>query len=195
MDFDAIQSYFRTLCKSYYVAYKQLKRLKKECDKVIKESPGNELTEIRNLQKLCLSEEHSKKYLSANFSKQELAKEEEELSKKSAECREKFKKIEYEFEKWNENREKLMEAIIKAMETIRSYNYEITVKSKAEVIVLIDLCKRKGCFVEIASNDEAMKLFPKKDKLCAAFLEAYLKNQYYKIGLLYRDNIRLRVLP
>lgn len=198
MDFEAIQSYFRTLCKAYYIAYKQLKRLKSEYRKLLKTCPANELQEIRRLQNLCLSKENSKKYLSANFSKEELAKQEEVLTRKLEKYRKKEEEIRSEYSTWDMQREKLMEAIIKVVYTIEELQmkdkecYKIVIKSEEEVIVLIDFCHKEG-HVEIASkNTEDIKLFPKKNKLCVDFLKAYLNNQYNIIKYsLYRDYVRL----
>lgn len=199
MDFEAIQSYFRTLCKAYYIAYKQLKRLKSEYEKLLKTCPENELQEIRRLQNLCLSKENSKKYLSTNFSKEELAKQEKVLTRKLEEYRKKEKEIRSEYTTWDIHREKLMEAIIKVVNTIKKLQmedkeqYKIVIKSEEEVIVLIDVCYKEGN-VGIASKDtEDIKLFPKKNKLCVDFLEAYLNDRYYEINWLYRNHVRLMV--
>lgn len=200
MNFEAIQSYFRTLCKAYYIAYKQLKRLRSEYRKLLlKTYPENELQEIHRLQNLCLSKENSKKYLSANFSKEELAKQEEVLTRKLEEYRKKEEEIRSEYFIWDVHREKLMGEIIELVNTIKKLQmkdkeqYKIVIKSEEEVIVLIDLCYKEG-IVGIASKDtEDIKLFPKKNKLCVYFLEAYLNNQYNVIKCLYRDYVRQRL--
>lgn len=192
MNKEAIESYFRSLCKLYYIAYEQMKRLEKEKDELNQTYPGDDLDEIHKLQQLCLSEEQSKKYLSPDFSEEELAKEEAQLSKILEEYLKKEEKIDIEYVEWKERKERIMNLIVEVVQAINDEEekdnkyYKISITSREEVIVLINLCIRKRFIVEIFSKDkESIDVFPTEDELCKKFLEAYLENNYKKVWDLY----------
>ena len=49
MDKKALQSYFKSLCDSFYIAYKQVKRLEKQQDELEETEPCSELEIVNKL--------------------------------------------------------------------------------------------------------------------------------------------------
>lgn len=58
MEQDALQSYFESLCNSFYIAYTQVKRLEREEDELYNSTPSeSELDMVKGLLKMYEDEE------------------------------------------------------------------------------------------------------------------------------------------
>lgn len=176
MDKKALQSYFKSLCDSFYIAYKQVKRLEKQQDELEETEPCSELEIVNKLLEMIDENEHWNKYITQNFSEDGLRKRKDELEQALEEYKNKSNELECKLKKWVVNYKKIAEAIALAITTIEDNDCSIIVTSEKEVIALMNFFSGKG--VEnhrvINNEEENVKLFPSGNEMCNEFYAAYV---------------------
>lgn len=177
MDQYTLQSYFKSICNSFYIAYIQVKRLEKLEDELESICPENELELVKNLLKISVPEELQQKYMSSKYSKEELLekrKEELELAKK--EYDEKCKELQDPKWLWNELLWKTAgRSITILLKQIKEEDFSVIVTSKEEIIALMAFFR--GVSVEeyriINTDEQCLKSFPTGEKMYEEFFSAY----------------------
>lgn len=148
-----LQSYFKSLCNSFYIAYEQVKRLEKEESKYI--------TYKYSLEELQQREQLEDK-------KREYDREIEELNK----IREKLNGIR---SYWVDNMWQDFEAIKSVLYTIQGYGFSIIITTKAEIYALIRFFygRKVKQYPIINIEKEYRKAFSDGEELYDDFIFAY----------------------
>ena len=181
----ALQSYFKSLCNSYMIAYSQVKRLEEEKEELGKDFPREELSLVENLlelSKLSTSATLKEKYVEQKFSQEELEKRKEALKIQKEIYETEKEKIERQLKFWSDKMWDKVENIIALLYRIRAEGFSIIITSEAEIVALMAVFRRESNGMKefasiINTNEEYLRSFPTSG-LCLSFLRAYgLKNE------------------
>lgn len=180
MEQEVLQSYFKSICNSFYIAYEQVKRLEIEEYKLEDSDPYEELKLVENLIKISVPEELEKKYMTPKYSKEELKKRKEELElakkKYEADCEE--LKLPNWF--WGTILWDICgKSISLVLQQIKKENFSIIVTSKEEIIALMAFFRGHTVneYDIINTDAQYLELFPTGEKMYEEFLQAYLKEK------------------
>lgn len=175
-----LQSYFTSLCKSFYIAYRQVKRLEKEKDELEETGPQDELEVINQLLGMPDEDPYWQKYVTQNCSKEELKARKEELEKSLEEYEEKKKKLEYVRSEWGRNYNKMVKAIEVLIITINDNELSITISSKEEITALMYFFREHNVsdYKVINTDEKSLKSFPAGKKKYQEFYQAYCLKDY-----------------
>ena len=183
-----IQSYFKTLCDVYYIAYENKNRILKRDEELKAFDRKTELTVIEKLKQLELTEVIKKKYFSEDFSKTELEVIQEQLRKEQEYYMKEKEKINKEFSYWKEQMAGTEKQLIETIKKVVERGYYLIITSKKQIIPLISLFYKneiKGIrFINL--EEELLRLYPVGDVLCEEFFKAYSSEDYEIIIELYR---------
>lgn len=171
-----LQSYFKSLCNTFYLAYLQVKRLEKEDEKLACKCKLEEIGTIECLLDMqASSRDIQNKYFTSKYSTEELEKEKEKLEREEAKYEEQQGKLEKEKRLWAERMWQEEERIERIVTQINDRGYSIIVTRKEEVYALILVYgKRSAKECPIINIDEQYKeYFPSGEKLYEDFLVAY----------------------
>ena len=177
MDQCTLQSYFKSICNSFYIAYIQVKRLEKLEDELESICPEKELELVKNLLEISVPEELQQKYMASKYSKEELLekrKEELELAKK--EYDEKCKELQEPKWLWNELLWKTAgRSIALVLKQIKEEDFSVIVTSKEEIIALMAFFRGKSVkeYRIINTDEQYLKSFPTGEKMYEEFYAAY----------------------
>lgn len=176
MDQYTLQSYFKSVCNSFYIVYENVKRLEKEMDELESTCPNEELKMVKSCLQVYKSEEWQQKYIIQKYSKEELVKRNEELevAKKKYEVR--YKELYFASQFWRETlwwREK--RNIDTILNEIRRSYFSVIVTRKEEIIALMAYFENHhiGRYGIINTNEQYIKSFPTGEKMYEEFLAAY----------------------
>lgn len=176
MDQYTMQSYFKSLCNSFYIAYIQLKRLEKLEEELKSSCPNEELEMVERCLKVYELEEWQQKYITQKYSKEELEKRKEELELAKKEYDEKCKELQEA--EWLGDEllwEKIGKNITFVLKQIKEKNFSIIVTSKEEIIALMAFFMIHDLRIyQIINIDERyLKSFPTGEKMYEDFYAAY----------------------
>lgn len=176
MEQEVLQSYFKSLCNSFYIAYSQVKRLEKEMDELDSTCPDEELKTVKSCLKVYELEEWQQKYIVQKYSKEELEKRKEELELAKKEYDGKFKELEWTYMFWNNSLwEGGVKNIFRLLGTIKDYNFSIIVTNREEIIALMAFFRERSVkkYRIINTDKEYLKSFPTGEKMYEDFFTAY----------------------
>lgn len=176
MDQYTLQSYFKSLCNSFYIAYKQVKRLEKEMDELDSTCLDEELEMVKSCLQVYKTEEWQQKYIIQKYSKEELEKRKEELEQTKKEYDEKCKELERSYRFWNNSLwEGEAKNIWRLLGTIKEENFSVIVTNKEEVIALMAFFRERSVeeYRIINTDEQCLKSFPTGEKMYEEFFSAY----------------------
>lgn len=187
---DALQSYFKSLCNSFYIAYAEVKRLEKElqeADSTVEEENLEKVKEVLTAMRDTESPIH--KYISFKNTEEELETEKAELELIIHQKDEKTKNIEEEKNPWSKWMRDLREQIYRTLLQIKREKQTIIVTSKEEVYALMLIYRKEGLIDVLKIEEEYLTAFPKSDKVCSNFLEIYLSKNTERMKEFCKENI------
>lgn len=168
MEQDELQSYFKSLCDSFYIADQQEDRLdkekrKKECDE--------DLEMIDFLLYCTIAKEVQNKYISLKYSRKELRKERKRLEK----IQQEYNVLSNKCSMWGRKKYRTLDEIVKIVTEIRNRNYSVIITSEAELHALIYFYATHSVreYPIINVDEQCMKDFPKENAMYTDFLAAY----------------------
>ena len=178
MDEYTLQSYFKSLCNSCYIAYKQLVRLEEEMDELNSTCPDEELEMVKSCLQVYKSEEWQQKYIMQKYSKEELEKRKEELELAEKEYDEKCEKLDRPKQIWSNLFWKNVKNIAEILAIIKENYFSIIVTSKEEVIALMAFFKDHDLsnYRIINTDEQYLRSFPTGEKMYEDFYAAYCLN-------------------
>lgn len=182
-----LQSYFKSLCNSFYIAYEQVKRLEKEEDALSENYNEEDLEMVKNLLDISVADSTQNKYITYKYSREELEKEKERLEAKEQEFGRKIKELGEIRSYWATNMWQDFEDIKNVLYKIKDNGFSIIVTTKAEIYALIRFyyyCNVKN-YPIINMDEQCRQAFPTGEELYDDFLLAY-KEALDKNG---RENI------
>lgn len=180
-----LQSYFKSLCNSYMIAYSQAKRLEEEKKELRKDFPYEELALVESLlalSQLSTSTTLKEKYVEQKFSQEELEKRKEKLKMQKEAYGVEKEQIEWQLEFWNDKMRDIRKHITNLLYRMKTESFSIIITSEAEIVVLMAVFSRESNAMEkfasiLNTNEEYLKSFPTSE-LCQSFFRAYqLKNE------------------
>lgn len=177
-----LQSYFKSLCNSFYIAYKQVKRLKKLEEELESTCPYEELKLVENLLEISVPEELEQKYMASKYSKEELEKKKEELELAKKEYDEKCKELEEPKRFWGELLwKKGMSSIASVLKQIDEVNFSVIVTNKEEIIALMAFFREYSVkeYRIINTDEQYLKSFPTGRKMYEEFFATYCLEDDY----------------
>lgn len=171
---EILQSYFESVCQSFYIAYTQVKRLEAK-DKELKEKyPKEELEAVNLLLDNSIPESLRKEM--GLWSDEKLEEKKKEYEQLEEEYKQKSKELERPMIFWDsqlwEKSDKQIESIILEM---KKQEFSIIVTSKVHIVALMAHFKSERLQDNeiIDVSEEALSLFP-QDEMSQEFLKAYL---------------------
>lgn len=170
-----LQSYFKSLCNSLYIAYEQVKRLEKEEEALTNNYNEEDLEMVNNLLEISVADSTQNKYITYKYSYEELEKEKERLEAEEQEFDRKTEELEKIRSYWSDNMWKDFEAIKSVLYTIKDNGFSIIVTTKAEIYALIRFyctCNVKD-YPIINMEEEYRQVFPTVEELSDDFIFAY----------------------
>ena len=177
MDRYTLQSYFKSLCNSFYIAYAEVKRLEKECDETDSTSEVETLEAIEKvLATMKNTEDPAHKYIDFKYTETELETEKARLDEIVLQKDQESKSLGKEIGVWNEWLWNLKNTIFKVLLQISRNNQKIIVTSKEEVYALMFVYRSEGLINVLNTEEQYLTSFPKGDKVCSSFLEFYLSD-------------------
>lgn len=173
-----LQSYFKSLCNSFYIAYRQVKRLEREIEELETTSKEQELEMIETMEPFYEREieEELQKYISLKCSKEEWQKERERLQTFQEDYRRKHAKLERKCEAWADLMKENQYRIESIIQRIKKNKYSVIITSEAELYALIafyDSYPAKR-YPIIKEKEQYKEEFSTEGTLYKDFLNAYL---------------------
>lgn len=170
-----LQSYFKSLCNSFYIAYEQVKRLEKEKKALVNDYNEEDLEMVKSLLEISVADSTQNKYITYKYSYEELEKEKERLEAEDQEFDRKIDELEKIRSYWSDNMREDFEAIKSVLYTIKDNGFSIIVTTKAEVYALMRFYYDHLVedYEVINMKEEYRQAFPTGEKLYADFLYAY----------------------
>lgn len=157
-----LQSYFKSLCNSFYIAYAEKKRLEKkleEADLTVGEKALKEAEKAR-------------------------------LKDSVFEINKKYYEQESAVGEWAERLINLESMLWKDLVRISRNKQKIIVTSKEEVYAIMYVYAKDAAVPRVLNIEEQYLMsFPKDDKLCSSFLTVYLGGDEGKIKKFCKENI------
>lgn len=149
-----LQSYFKSLCNSFYIAYEQVKRLGKELD--ILRHAYNE-----------------REY----YNKEELEKNKERLEIEEQEYKVKSKELGKVLRIWLDRISKMYQEIVSTISIIRNNKFSIIITTKEEIYALMCFysrwCQPVTEYPIVNMEEEFRQVFPTGEKVYEDFRYAY----------------------
>lgn len=171
-----LQSYFESLCNSFYIAYSQVKRLEKLDEELESTCLDEELKMVKSCLQVYKSEEWQQKYIMQKYSKEELEKRKEELEQAKKKYDEKCKELKglRDF-CWDELFWKNVKDIEAILFKIIRNKFSIIITSKEEIIALMAFFgdNSVGRYRIINTDEQCLKSFPTGEKMYEDFYAAY----------------------
>lgn len=187
---DTLQSYFKSLCNSFYIAYAEVKRLEEELEKVDSTVEEKNLEKVKEvLTAMRDTESPIYKYISFKYTETELELEKAELELIIHQKYEKIKNIEEEKSPWSKWMWDLRGQIYRTLLQIKREKQTIIVTSKEEVYALMLIYREEGLINVLEIKEEYLTSFPKNDKVCSNFLEIYLSKNEERMKEFCKENI------
>lgn len=172
-----LQSYFKSLCNSFYIAYEHVKRIEKEEDALTNDYNGEDLEMVNNLLKISVAESTQNKYITYKYSREELEKEKERLEAEKQEFNMKIEELDSICGYWSDKMWKDLEAIKSVIYTIKNKGFSIIVTTKAEIYALILFYNNWNNTVKkypiVNMKKEYRQAFPTGEEIYEDFLYAY----------------------
>ncbi len=170
-----LQSYFKSLCNSFYIAYQQVRRLEKEEDALVNDYNEEDLEMVKSLLKISVADSTQNKYITYKYSYEELEKEKERLEAEEQEFDRKTEELGKICSYWSNNMWKDFEAIKSVLYTIKDNGFSIIVTTKAEIYALIRFyyTYKVKDYPIINMEEEYRQAFPTIEELSDDFLFAY----------------------
>lgn len=174
-----LQSYFKSLCNSFYIAYAEVKRLEKECDETDSTSEVETLEAIEKVLATMKNTENSiHKYINFKHTELEMEAEKARLEAIIHQKDEKSEVILEEKKVWSNWMWELKEQIYRALLQISREKQTIIITSKEEIYALMFVYRSEGTIRVLNTKEEYLTTYPRNDKICCDFLETYLsKNE------------------
>lgn len=186
---DTLQSYFKSLCNSFYIAYAEVKRLEEELKKVDSTVEKKNLEKVKEvLTAMRDTESPIHKYISFKYTEAELELEKAELELIIHQKDKKTETIE-EMRLWAKWMRELRGQIYRTLLPIEREKQTIIVTSKEEVYALMLIYREEGLINVLEIKEEYLTSFPKNDKVCSNFLEIYLSKNEERMKEFCKENI------
>lgn len=170
-----LQSYFKSLCNSFYIAYQQEKRLEKERDEINLEDKTEDLEMIGYLLDCNIEENVQNRYISTKYSQEELQREKERLEALQEEYEREYNKWNDKIYEWQYRKRRAASDIERIVGEIAEKKYTVIVTSEAEIYALMYFYASNNVekYPIINVEEQYMKLFPKGNAVYIDFLTAY----------------------
>lgn len=170
-----LQSYFKSLCNSFYIAYEHVKRLKKEEKDLINSYNEEDLEIVKGLLGIEACITVPNKYVTLAYSYEKLEKEKERLEAEEQEFERKIEEIGKIRSFWSDNMWKDIEAIKSVIYKMTDEGYSIIVTTKEEIYALVWFyyCHSVKDFPIINMDEEGRQAFPNIEELSDDFIFAY----------------------
>ncbi len=155
-----LQSYFKSLCNSFYIAYEQVKRL------------GKELNILRHVY-------NEREY----YNKEELEKNKERLEIEEQEYKVKSKELSKVYNIWTNRISKIYLEIMSTILIIKDNKFSIIITTKEEIYALMCFysrwCQSVTEYPIVNMEEEFRQVFPTGEQVYEDFLYAYEKDMKF----------------
>lgn len=185
-----LQSYFKSLCNSFYIVYVEVKRLERELEEVdstVEEENLKKVKEVLTAMKDTESPIH--KYISFKHTEAELEAEKAELEQIIDQKDLESKNMNEEKAFWSEWMWHLENEIWRVLLQIERMEKTIIVTSKEEVYALMFVYRSERLISILNTKEQYLEPFPKSDKVCCDFLKIYLTENVRKMEEFCKENI------
>lgn len=180
-----LQSYFKSLCDSFYIAYKEFERLSIKCKK-LREDSNEVRPKLKTIQNILkIKNDICDDYITFKFSVKDLKEQKEKMESIDVELKESENREQY----WFMRKEKIYEEIVEVIKEIVANGYTIIIESETEIYALIEFFYCNSV-IENQIIDKKSKVIEKvnvKSNIAEEFFEAYyftIENKPEKKGLI-----------
>lgn len=173
-----MQTYFKSLCDSFYIAYKELERIGEEDERLAKIDPQKELEMVKELLKISEleeAEEFQGKYISQKYSRKELEEKKNELKKLNKQHENACEKLEGSSKFWTDLLVRNIEEISRVLKKMQKKGFSVIVTNKEEIIALMNFFSSNSVkeYRIINIKEECLMSFPSGDDMYNEFYNAY----------------------
>lgn len=181
-----LQSYFKSLCNSFYIAYEQVKRLEKERKELRSQYSEEDLEVVNSIINLIEEKTTTNKYIIILYSNEELEEKKERLEKEKEEYIERIKELNKILEYWSDfmwDTHKVISDFIKSIiryeedneEIDKDNKFSVIVTTKQEVYALIAFYSNNSVeeYPIINMEEKYRESFPTGEEVYEDFLKAY----------------------
>ena len=171
---EILQGYFESVCKSFFIAYRQVKRLEAKDEELEEKYPKGELEVVNILLDNSIPESLRKKI--GLCSDEELEEKKKEYERLQEEYKQKSKALEGARRFWgNELWQKCAKQVESIISEMNDQEFTIIITSKAQIVVLMavfrDVKLRNYEIIDV--SEKALSSFP-TDEMSQEFLKVYL---------------------
>ena len=190
MEQDTLQSYFKSLCNSFYIAYAEVKRLERELEEVDSTSDKESLECVKKVLEVVKDKDNlAHKWMNFKSTEPELEAEKAELEQIIDQKDLKSKIMNEENAFWSEWMWHLEDEIWRVLLQIEMENKMVIVTSKEEVYALMFVYRSERLISILNTEEQYLEPFPKSDKVCCDFLKIYLSKNEEKMKEFCKENI------
>lgn len=190
MEQDTLQSYFKSLCNSFYIAYAEVKRLERELEEVDSTSDQESLECVKKVLEVVKDKDNlAHKWMNFKSTEPELEAEKAELEQIIDQKDLKSKNMNEENAFWSEWMWHLENEIWRVLLQIERMEKTIIVTSKEEVYALMFVYRSEGLIPILNTKEQYLEPFPKSDKVCCDFLKIYLTENEEKMKKFCEENV------
>lgn len=170
-----LQSYFKNLCNSFYIAYVEAKRLEEENEGIDATEERESIACVREVLEVIKKPNNPcHKYMEVKWTENELNEEKERLDEVISEKVERSRKLEKELKSWREWLWKQKDMIYSVLLAIKRNDQKIIITSKAEVYALMFVYRSEGLIPVLNTEAQYLVSFTNNDEVCCNFLKIYL---------------------
>lgn len=170
-----LQSYFKSLCNSFYIAYAEVKRLEEKMESVDATEERESISCLREILEVVKDKNNPcHKYMEVKWTENKLNEEKERLEEVISEKVEKSRELEIQLKSWCEWLRKQKDGIYSVLLAIKRNNQRIVITSKEDVYALMFVYRSEGLINVLNIEEQYLISFPKSNKVCYDFLEIYL---------------------
>ena len=177
MDGYTLQSYFKSLCESFCIAYHQLQKIEKEKEKIEKLNCEAELKMAKKLSEIQIPE--SMKDFAQISDKEKIEEKKQQLEVIKKEYDERSKQISVPSRFWTDKFWSDADRIDSIIRTIHSKGFNIVVTDSKEVLALMQFFRSNSVdrYRIINLDEDILESFP-QDEMSQEFLKAYRSLEY-----------------
>lgn len=185
-----LQSYFKSLCNSFYIAYAEVKRLERELEEADSTSEVEMLETIEKvLATMKNTENPAHKYIDFKCTEAELEAEKARLEQIIHQKDEKSETIKEEKVVWAEWMSYSKDEICRVLWQTGREEQTIIVTSKEEIYALMFVYRSEGLIPVLNTKEQYLTSFPKNNKVYCDFLKIYLSENEEEMKEFCKENI------
>lgn len=183
-----LQSYFESICNSFYIAYTQVKRLEMQIDSIESQTTADEYKIVNKILEISSEEGDLEKYITQKYTIEELQKKKKELEESINQNDQKKIELDAKLCFWTNCLWKKVKEITQVIGVLKDEGYKLIITSQEEIIALIAFYNeyKVSDYRIIDDEEKSLKDFPSDKKMYQEFFMAYCLEDDEKMREVYK---------